>query len=158
MTERRMWRLIESAGWGLEGTELYHDHEGIGEMFLRTLPRLDCVQLFEFISGRCSELRKRFTDDWLGRTSVSINVSDDGWSDLTAEVVGRGEKPFKTITARKLEKMAKEQDYHENFEYVTHALDLDPLTSALERNGLIVRPRKFRGGRLRSTVWKGGVL
>jgi hypothetical protein len=110
LTEKEMWEWIEFANWKID-----HDHERIGKLFTSSLSILDCIQLFGYI-GTCTDaLDKKFKKDWLG--NPGIQVSDDGWWDLRAEVVGRGEKFYNSITAKKLKQMADNNDYTENFSY-----------------------------------------
>jgi len=49
--------------------------------------------------------------------SEGIAVSDDGWYDLRADVIGRGKKFYYSITKSKLQKMALDFDFEENFLY-----------------------------------------
>jgi hypothetical protein len=112
LTEKKMWALIDGAKWTSD-----HDYERISLEFVKTLSAIDCMQLFEFIHDKIQEMATRFHNDWLG--NPGIGVSDDGWSDLRAEVVGRGKKFFDGITVKKLQDMAKHRDYHENFGYCT---------------------------------------
>ena len=111
-TESFMWGLIEKADWTKD-----HDFNRIQKEFQK-LPKDILEQLKDFAHGKVRELYERFEKDWLA--DPGIQCSDDGWSDLTAEVVGRGEKFFKTITVKKLQKMALTLDYHENFTYSLH--------------------------------------
>ena len=46
-----MWNLIRKAEWAKD-----HDYERIGQMYLKLLPKIDCIQLFEFIRDRVDEL------------------------------------------------------------------------------------------------------
>jgi hypothetical protein len=107
-----MWALIKESDWTKD-----HDYTRIGKKFRKLLSREDCTQLFKFIDDKQQKLDTRFEKAWLGKPGIP--VYDDGWSDLTFDVVGRGEKFYKSITATKLRHMAKTSDYHENFGYVT---------------------------------------
>lgn len=109
-TEKELWALIEKADWKKD-----HDYNRIRKEFT-ALPKDTYSQLMNFIDKKHGELYERFKNDWLA--SPGIRCSDDGWSDLIAEVVGRGEKFFKAITVSKLQKMAIELDYEESFVYV----------------------------------------
>ena len=124
LTEKQMWACIKKAEWTKD-----HNYDRIGMMFLKFIPKLDCIQLFEFIEDKQHELYNRFQKAWLGKPGIP--VSDDGWSDLTWEVVGRGEKFFKSITIAKLRRMAKTGDYHENFGYLTQIMDREHIAEVL---------------------------
>jgi hypothetical protein len=113
-TEFKMWHLIEKADWGSD-----HDYDRISKEFHK-LPVGDFLQLRKFIHEKESEIGARFHKDWLG--NPGIDVSDDSWSDLCAEVIGRGEAFYKEITAGKLRVMAKEDDFVENFCYCVQCL------------------------------------
>lgn len=109
LTESQLWKLIESAQWSK-----FHDYDKASKIF-RALPKEDFNQLEQFYQTKVSELANKYEKDWLG--DPGIGVSDDGWSDLTAEVVGRGKKFYDGITVKKLQKMADTNDYTENFGY-----------------------------------------
>ncbi len=109
LTEQELWKLIESADWKSD-----YDYERIQELFSK-LPKSTFEQLSEFYGEKHSALYDKFESDWLG--DPGIPVGDDSWSDLTAEVVGRGQRFYNAITAKKLRKMAITYDYMENFGY-----------------------------------------
>lgn len=109
MTENKLWDLIESLDWTID-----NDYRRIeGELMM--MPRETSNLIREFVDKKQSELYNKFEDDWLGEPG--IEVSDDGWSDLTAEVIGRGKKFYENITVKKLQLMAINNTYHENFTY-----------------------------------------
>ena len=51
---------------------------------------------------------------------VKIHCGSDAWSDIRAETIGRGEKFFTEISAKKLIDMAIDIDYKESFLYILH--------------------------------------
>lgn len=110
-TEQELWAIIKKANWTRD-----HDYERIREEFMK-LPIDVRNQLEKFIDDKVKEVYDRFEKDWLGNPGFSC--SDDGYSDLTAEVVGRGEKFFNAITTKKMRDMAEDRDYHESFIYST---------------------------------------
>ncbi len=69
----------------------------------------------DFVNEKVNQLRIKYNTDWLG--DPGIDVSDDGWDDLTSEVVGRGKEFYTNITVEKLQQMANDMDYRENFRY-----------------------------------------
>ena len=107
--EKVLWAIIEKANWWKD-----HDYKRIAGEFQK-LPKDVFKMLDEFITLKVRELSNRFEKDWLGDPGIS--VSDDGWMDLTGEVVGRGEKFYKEITVKKLQIMADDHDYRESFTY-----------------------------------------
>jgi hypothetical protein len=109
LTEKELWKLIEGANWQSD-----NDYERIATLF-KSYPKEVYEQLQNFFGEKSDALRLKFNEAWLG--DPGIGVSDDGWSDLTSEVVGRGEKFYNGITVKKLQKMAKELDYTESFAY-----------------------------------------
>ena len=108
-TESFLWGLIEKANWKKD-----HDYRRIEKEF-KNLPKDIYKELQKFAYDKVDELHVRFGKQWLG--DPGIECSDDSWSDLRAEVVGRGEKFFNKITVKKLQKMALTRDYRENFTY-----------------------------------------
>lgn len=109
-SEKEFWKYIKEANWKKDG-----DYERIQKYF-STLDPEKLKKLEIFCRNKQSGLYTKYEKDWLDR----IPVSDDGWDDLTAEVVGRGEEFYKTITVEKLQKMAEKRDYTENFMYCFH--------------------------------------
>ena len=108
--EEHYWKQIEELEWSKD-----HDYKRIEQYLKDNFTVVESIDLIEFINDKIHYLYSQFQDDWLG--DPGIEVSDDGWSDLTAEVVGRGKKFYKNITVEKLQKMAIEEDYQENFTY-----------------------------------------
>ena len=107
-----MWQLIESAQW-----ESDHDYKRIRNEWSK-LPENKFEELKEFIYKKSRELGTKYRDAWLGNDGgPGIDASDDGWSDIRYEVVGRGEEFFNSITVEKLREMADEYDYRESFCY-----------------------------------------
>ena len=109
LNEDELWGLIDKFNWSLD-----HDYIRIrGE--IENLDLDVTNQLREFASEKQGEICSQYEEDWLGEPG--IEVSDDGWSDLTAEVVGRGKEFHKNITVEKLQTMAINDTYYENFMY-----------------------------------------
>jgi hypothetical protein len=109
-----MWRLIEAAQWKSD-----HSYKRIRSEWSK-LPEDKFQELKEFIHSKASELGRKYENAWLGKDGgPGIDVSDDGWSDLRYDVVGRGEEFYNTITVEKLREMADNYDYQESFSYCT---------------------------------------
>ena len=114
-TENELWEIIEKANWKSD-----HDYKRIVKEW-SNLDEDTFVQLARFINAKVSILMHDYEDAWLDRDGKGgIGVSDDGWMDLTADVVGRDKQFYNDITADKLRKMADENDYWECFLYCLH--------------------------------------
>jgi hypothetical protein len=111
-TEKQLWAIIKKANWTKD-----HNYNRIRDEF-KQLPIDVRNQLEKFIEAKVEEVYKRFEKDWLGNPGFS--VSDDSYSDLTAEVVGRGEKFFDNISTKKMRDMAEDRDFRESFIYTLH--------------------------------------
>jgi len=109
--EDEFWEIIEKVNWKKD-----HDYNRI-EKELSVLPEDFRKRFSQFCYGKLKELSKRFDEDWVMHGSEGIAVSDDGWYDLRADVIGRGKKFYYSITKSKLQKMALDYDYEENFLY-----------------------------------------
>lgn len=108
--EAYKWKTIEELEWTKD-----HDYNRIEDYLKDNFTIEDCLELSEFVNDMQDDLMARFHNDWLG--DPGIDVSDDSWNDLTAEVVGRGKDFYKNITVKKLQEMANNRDYQENFRY-----------------------------------------
>jgi len=117
LSEDILWKLIEKLNWSLD-----HDYKRIGDE-LKLLGSDISNDLVEFAYEKQGEIASQYQEDWLGEPG--IEVSDDGWSDLTAEVVGRGKEFYENITVEKLQVMANTSNYYENFMYSFHHINED---------------------------------
>ena len=115
LTEDDLWALIESAKWKKDG-----NYKRVQKQYAE-LPKRIFNQLERFYRSKQDILQRKFHKDWIG--NPGIGVSDDGWDDLSAEVVARGKEFYNSITVEKLQKMADKNDYTENFGYCFHKLD-----------------------------------
>jgi hypothetical protein len=111
--EQKHWKAIEDAKWDFD-----HDHERIahdwGQMSAKEFKALE-----EFIRNKHFELAEKFHDVWMNLPE-DVYLGDDSWDDLLAEVVGRGERFYNSITADKLKEMIINNDYEECFLYCLH--------------------------------------
>lgn len=113
--EQKYWKTIEDAKWTFD-----HDYERISKDWAE-MPAKEFIPLEGFIRNKHFELADKFHNAWLGLDgSEGIPVGDDSWSDLLAEVIGRGERFYNSITTEKLLRMAHDDDYHESFLYCLH--------------------------------------
>ena len=113
LNEDQYWQQIEELEWSKDG-----DYKRIKQQLIDTLTPSEIKQLVVFVRSKVNELGKRFHNDWLG--DPGIGVSDDSWSDLRNEVVGRGKEFYENITVAKLQEMADSNDYNESFSYCFH--------------------------------------
>ena len=111
-TEKELWDLIEKANWASD-----HDYKRIQNKW-KSLDPDTKKELEDFTNDKVSSLNKKYGKYWLGNPGIA--VSDDGWMDLRAEVVGRGKEFYENITVEKLQKMALDYDYTECFTYSLH--------------------------------------
>lgn len=113
--EDKMWGLIEGFDWKVD-----HNYKRISLQF-SLLSAKKRVALAKFAQALMDELDNKFRKDWLAKPGIP--VSDDGWSDLRAEVIGRGRKFYNLITVPKLKQMGEAMDYTENFMYGLDMID-----------------------------------
>lgn len=115
LEEQKCWKLIEHATWKAD-----HNYKRISSDWSK-LPNDEFKMLERFIDKKVDELYAKFEVHWLGRNGFNngkgIPASDDSWSDLVYDVVGRGEDFYNSITAEKLLEMAEIDDYEESFAY-----------------------------------------
>ncbi len=109
LEEKNLWKIIEKAEWKKD-----HSYDRIAKLWSK-LPKSAFEQLEKFIRNKQNSLYKKYEDAWL--SDPGIDIGDDSWGDLLAEVVGRGEKFYNKITIKKLQKMADEEDFEECFIY-----------------------------------------
>tara|TARA_R110000772_G_scaffold63815_2_gene142725 strand:- start:277 stop:639 length:363 start_codon:yes stop_codon:yes gene_type:complete len=106
----RLWNRIEELNWASD-----HDIDRVEEYIKNRYSFSSARELAEFADSKVIELCQKYEDAWLGVPGIAC--SDDSWSDLAYEVVGRGREFFETITASKLREMANTNDYQESFGY-----------------------------------------
>jgi len=113
--EDKYWKQIEELEWYTDSFISDGDYKRIEQQLIDNLTPPEIKQLDMFVRSKVNELGKRFHNDWLG--DPGIGVSDDSWSDLRNEVVGRGKEFYENITVAKLQEMADSNDYNESFSY-----------------------------------------
>ena len=116
--EDKYWKQIEELEWYTDSFISDGDYKRIEQQLIDNLTPPEIKQLDMFVRSKVNELGKRFHNDWLG--DPGIGVSDDSWSDLRNEVVGRGKEFYENITVAKLQEMADSNDYNESFSYCFH--------------------------------------
>jgi len=106
----RFWKFVEEANWKSD-----HDEKRISKMLHTNYDEGEIKSLQDTYQTLLDNLNDMFEQDWLG--DPGINVSDDGWWDLRADVIGRGREFYKGVSVEKLQRMANQRDYVENFGY-----------------------------------------
>lgn len=111
MTEERFWEIVESFHW--EDDERDHDRRRVE--LLHTLCYDELVELQQKFREKKTELgdiEKRFGREVHG-------VSDDGWDDVRAHVIGCGREEYE-LTLNDIDRLQKridDHDYRESFAY-----------------------------------------
>ena len=117
--EKEYWEQIEKLKWWNDPND-----DRVSSELKRYFTLNEIIRLRDFVDNKQKDLMDKFNEDWLD--DPGIGVSDDGWSDITAEVIGRGEEFYNNITTEKLAEMADNNDYQESFLYCFHiAYDLE---------------------------------
>lgn len=107
---RNFWAFVNKAQWKSD-----HDYNRIKTLFENDEQRESLREDYQYLLDK---LHEKFYDSWLGYDgNGGINASDDSWWDLRADVIGRGKKFYEEITVKKLQHMANNYDYEENFGY-----------------------------------------
>jgi len=85
-------------------------------MLNEIVPKEIQKSLKEFVNDKANELYDKYKKDWLADPGIA--ASDDSWSDIRYEIVGRGKKYYEEITVRKMQNMANNLTYNESFTYI----------------------------------------
>ncbi len=112
MTEERFWEIVESFRWEYAG----YDYDARTVELLRTMSFNDLKELQDKYYEKMEELA-----GIEHRTGREIReVSDDGWMDLRAHVIGCGREEYeRTLNDfNRLQERASTRDYRECFSYV----------------------------------------
>jgi len=112
--EAKFWKFVEKAGWLND-----QNYTRINKKF-KSLSKEEQKELSDAFNKFHEDLYDEYKKDWIG--TPGIEVSDDGWSDLRAEVIGRGKNFYDNISAEQLREMALNRDYKESFSYCFHSL------------------------------------
>ena len=115
--ERVYWSVIDSIGWGRKST----DYKQISQE-LETIYSAEFLHaLKEFVLAKRKELQQHLVNAFKGDgTNVYkiLKVSDDGFYDLTAHIVGLGESTYQMVIEHP--SYISGIQYKENFEYIFH--------------------------------------
>lgn len=111
MNEKRFWEIVESFHW--EDADFDHDARRVE--LLHTMSFDELAELEKKFADRMKELAA--TEKRLGY-EIS-DVSDDGWSDLRAHVIGLGRDEYERTLADfdRIQIRATKWDYRESFAY-----------------------------------------
>ena len=113
------WNIIDVLGWGTKSV----DYKELGKMLADKYPD-DIKELQIFVEDRRKELIQimdKYTNTLPGNKSY-WGVSDDGFLDLTAHIVGLGKQKYLDIILNPCiaKDISSKQEYKENFEYIFH--------------------------------------
>ena len=106
------WMYIQKLNWKKNYKQLLHNKVMLNQI----VPKEIHKSLEKFIHNKANELYDKYEKDWLGEPG--IEASDDSWSDIRYEIVGRGKKYYEEITVRKMQNMANNLTYNESFAYI----------------------------------------
>ena len=112
-SETNFWAIVEGLGWGRRTT----DYDAIQKDLMNRLSPQQAKKMRGIFDKKKGEL-SRAISQW-ERSNDDLPVSDDGYSDLLAHIVGMGRKEFeKTLRNPELAyERAKKYDYKESFAY-----------------------------------------
>ena len=105
--KKRFWDFVDKADWKSD-----HDYKRIGALLKSEYEGREIDSIRNAYEYYMEELEREFGHEG------GFGVGDDGWSDLRAEVIGRGQEFFESITSEKLRDMGNSSDYKENFGYL----------------------------------------
>ncbi len=119
MDTKQAWKVLESFKW---------DHAGNYDKEMLTFWTKDVLKDAE----KCAKDFRRYLGNALEEHAERVTgsrysyygVSDDGFWDLTAHIVGLGENVYRLVLnyPEIAKMMADERDYTENFEYIFNDL------------------------------------
>jgi len=104
------WDFVKKANYKSD-----NDYDRVSMYLVDNYSKEEIKKLENTYRDLHKDLYNKYKDDWLGEPG--IDVSDDGWDDLRADVISRGEHFYNNINVRKLQLMANMVDYAENFGY-----------------------------------------
>lgn len=115
--EEKMWDIINTIGWGVKTTNYTQIKNFLKDNYDKKI--VIKLQLF------CKEKRKKLInilDDYENKIGISsyYGVSDDGFWDLTAHIVGLGKHWYYQVIENPeiAKEIADNYMYKENFEYI----------------------------------------
>ena len=121
INDDKWWDIIESINW-----KERHDYTNIGKELEKRYTEQELETLAVFIKYQRSlltEVLMRHAHNETGDLYDYYGVSDDGFWDLTAHIVGLGKETFNDImynNPERAKEIADESSYVENFEYIFH--------------------------------------
>jgi len=115
--EDKMWAMIFDIGWGIKSL----DYKFIRKNLLDRYLDKDLLRLKEFVKYKRKELCKILTEYEIKiRIKNYFRVSDDGFWDLTAHIVGLGKERYDSIIENPeiAQEISINYMYKENFQYI----------------------------------------
>lgn len=107
--ERMWWDFVDAAQWTKD-----FDYRRIEDMLRRTDPK---------IAKELEEIYRKLQHDlYLYLDDKVKGVSDDGFSDLLAHIVGSGEKVYNQVMNdwKVAQGIIRNREYREGFQYIWH--------------------------------------
>lgn len=117
MTEQKSWEIVDEMNWSVN-----HDYKKILAELNYKYDVMEIDDLRQFAVAKREELIKVLYAHALEKTGSQYSyygVSDDGFWDLTAHIVGSGEDYYNEVMQdpEKAKVLADSRKYVENFEY-----------------------------------------
>ncbi len=99
------WNFVDLSMW-----KDTHDYR-YAEKLYKKMPKNLQVIIKSDYDKLYNELERRF------EKFVRDKLSDDSWSDLRSDIIGRGVNFYKSIDKQTIQQMISQEDYYENFGY-----------------------------------------
>lgn len=121
MENKEFWRFVDCINWQnyITNGERYHTEEVILKHVAPNFTWEEYSSFEKIYKDMYHELTDRFHDTWLS-DNYNFMPSDDGYTDLISSIIGKGYDFYSNIDVDKFVKMAKDNDYLENFGYLFH--------------------------------------
>lgn len=112
------WKIIELANWKED-----KDYKEIGTLWKKILKPEIIEETEKFYSEKLSEIKEVLETHALEKTGKRYGyygVSDDGFWDLSAHIIGLGEDFYNRVLQNPeiAKELADNRDYEENFGYI----------------------------------------
>ena len=121
--KNKYWKIIKSLRWVKDGNYTRISKELLSKYSLEEISKLQ-----KFVREKRDKLCKKLNKYALSKGDIDYyDVSDDGFWDLTAHIVGLGQNEFEKVMKNPelARKRALNGDYEENFEYIFNLSELE---------------------------------
>jgi len=115
MPNDEFWGLVSKLGW-----QKGSDSTDVQKKFMKLVPTLGEAEAASNTFTKLQGWLSTRIDEWLKDTKSRIPVTDDGFMDLTAHIIGLGAASYKAVMEdpNLAVERAKKRDYTESFAYV----------------------------------------